>query len=154
VSVIFVPEEVATVLLVDDDENDCLFFQRALKRNDFPFYLHWARNGKEAIDYISGAEPYGDRIKFPFPKFIITDTKMPMVSGREFLIWLKGHPEFSVVPTIVLAGASSQGDVDYAYEHLGIHSYIEKPQDNESLRELVKRIFDYWTACRLPRCKV
>lgn len=143
----------ATVLLVDDDENDSLLFQRAVRQNQFPFRVHWVRNGREALDYISGNGEFADREKFPFPKFIVTDNKMPVMSGSEFLRWLKAHPKYHVVPTIVFGGSASPTEVDSAYQELGAHSYISKPADSENLQQIVKLIFDYWAVCHVPHCK-
>lgn len=146
-------EKGSTVLLIDDDENDSLLFQRAVKKNNFPFHVHWARNGKEAMDYMTGHGEFADRHKYPFPKFIVTDNRMPVVSGSEFLKWMKEHSKFHVVPTIVFGGSDSPGEIDRAYTELGAHSYIVKPSDNNKLQELVKLIFDYWAACQVPDCK-
>ncbi len=73
------------VLLVEDLEDDQIFFKQAVKKNHFLFLIHWAKNGEEAKSYLSGAGEYADHTKFPFPKFIITDMKMPRFSGKEFL---------------------------------------------------------------------
>ena len=146
-------DSAATVLLVDDDENDCMLFERAVKKNNFPFRIQVAHNGKEAMDYISGAGEFADRQRFPIPKFIVTDNRMPVMSGTEFLRWLKKHPSLGVVPTIVLGGAATPAEIDTAYAELGIHSYIPKPGNHDELQQIVKLIFEYWAVCVLPRHK-
>lgn len=139
--------------MVEDDENDALFFERAVKKNGFPYRIQVARNGQEAIDYISGKGEYGDRTRFPYPSFIVTDNRMPIVTGSQFLKWLRDHPDYHVVPTIVLGGSDSPAEIDRAYESLGVHSYMLKPADPEKLSVLVKLIFEYWSVCRLPSAK-
>jgi CheY-like chemotaxis protein len=45
---------------------------------------------------------------FPYTTFIITDLKMPQMSGLEVLAHIKANPAFAVIPTVVLT-ASSDG---------------------------------------------
>jgi CheY-like chemotaxis protein len=147
-------EQGSTVLLVEDDETDAFFFQRAVAKGKFPYRINVARNGLEAKQYLSGEGEFADREKFPFPKFIVTDNRMPLMSGKEFLLWLKGHPQFNVVPTIILGGKDDPASIDEAYQKLGAHSYIVKPSINEELERIVRLIFEYWAVCQVPRCKL
>jgi CheY-like chemotaxis protein len=140
----------ATVLLVDDDENDVFCFKRALQKNNLTLNVQVASDGQQAIDYMSGKGDYADRKKFPFPKFVITDNRMPGVSGADFLRWLKQHSKFHVIPTVVFGGSSSPQEIVNAYENLGVNSYIIKPSQPDQLQEVVKRIFQYWAICAVP----
>lgn len=146
-------QNVPTVLLVEDDENDVLFFERALRKVNTRYLVRVARNGQEAISYMLGEGSFADRERFPLPRFIISDGNMPGMSGHEFLRWLKQHPEFRVVPTIILAGTDSPRSVEAAYNELGAHSFITKPSDMHELEQIVRKIFDYWSMCRLPEVK-
>ncbi|MDB6024706.1 MAG: response regulator receiver protein [Verrucomicrobiales bacterium] len=143
----------STILLVDDSEDDVFLFEHCLTKNKYPFKIHLARNGLEAMNYLEGKEEFSDRVKFPIPQFIITDNKMPLVTGKEFLTWLKEHPRYSVVPTLFFSGFASPKEVDYAYATLGVHSYIFKPESPEQLERYIKLIFDYWSICAIPACK-
>ena len=143
-------EKPKTVLLVEDDENDIFFFRRALKKNALPFEVHVALDGGEAQDYLTGKGKFADRERFRFPDFIITDNKMPHVAGATFLKWLKEHPQFRVVPTILLSGSGQPSDVLNAYDSLGVHSYILKPNGSEDLAETIALIFKYWARCLVP----
>ena len=143
-------EKPQTVLLIEDDENDVFFFKRALENNGLPFELRVVRNGKAARDYLTGQGEFTNRELFPFPKFIFTDGRMPEVSGTTFLEWLKEHPEFHVVPTIVLSGTGQSHAVRKAYDELGVQSYILKPNGNEELETALALIFKYWAMCTVP----
>jgi two-component system, response regulator len=142
--------EPQTVLLVEDDVNDVFFFRRALEKHRLPFELQVARDGQEAQDYLRGQGKFADRETFRFPKFIITDNHLPPHEGPSFLRWLKGHPKFRVVPTIMLSGTDAPADVLNAYDALGVHSYILKPSGSEELAEAVALIFKYWAMCIVP----
>ena len=138
------------VLLVEDDENDVFLFRRALERTGAPFQLQVARDGGEAQEYLTGGGRFQNRELFPFPKFIITDDRMPVVSGDAFLKWLKNHPHFHVVPTIMLSGSSRPADVTKACDELAVHSYIIKPTGTRELEEALALIFKYWALCAVP----
>ncbi len=139
----------ATVLLVDDNESDVFLFKRAVQTVGLNFNVHVAHNGLEAINYLKLACDSDDREAFPYPKFILTDNRMPIMTGREFLRWLKEHPRCGVIPTVVLGGSASPDDVRESYE-LGAHSYFVKPDDHTGLLELVKMIFNYWEYAKVP----
>src|SRR5687768_1862488 len=109
-----------TILLVEDDESDAFFFKRALQKNNLPHRVHVAQNGQEAVNYMKGEGEFANRDQYPFPKFIITDNRMPMMSGSDFLKWLKGNPQFRVIPTIVFGGSTSPADITNAYENLEV----------------------------------
>ena len=75
---------------------------------------------------------------------------MPNGEGSTFLKWLKEHPEFHVVPTILLSGSDQPSDVLNAYNTLGVHSYILKPNAYKDLAETIALIFKYWARCVIP----
>ena len=49
------------ILLIDDSENDILLLRRAISKARITSALHAAKDGEEAIDYLSGRGAYGDR---------------------------------------------------------------------------------------------
>jgi CheY-like chemotaxis protein len=65
----------AVILIVEDDPNDVLFLQRALLKAGLRQSIRVARDGLEAVQYLSGEDPFGDREKFPLPCLVILDLK-------------------------------------------------------------------------------
>ena len=138
-----------TLLLVEDNDNDAFFFDRAIAKAGLPLLLRRVSDGKEAIEYLTGEGRFADRYANPYPKFIVTDTSMPRVPGMEFLNWLKEHPRHKVIPTIVLGGTAEPNKVKEAYA-LGVHSYFVKPENVDELRNVITKIFDYWIVAVTP----
>jgi len=83
------PNKSVAILLMNDDPNDVLLVQRALKKAGLPYPLIHRRDGEEAIDYLSGKPPYSDRAQHPLPKLILLDVKMPKLSGFDVLNWMQ-----------------------------------------------------------------
>ena len=142
-----------TLLLAEDNEDDVFFFERALRESSerlcVPIRLEVTCDGEEALAYLKGEGEFRDREMHPFPELVVTDIKMPNVSGLEVLAWLKEHEEFQRVPKIVLSASSQESDVDEAYR-LGANTFFQKPHSPDDFRELVSSIVSYWVHTERP----
>lgn len=132
-----------SVLLVEDDENDVFFMQRAFREAGIVNPLHVVNDGREAINYLSGNGKYSDRNAWPLPCLILLDLKLPYVLGLDVLKWLRSHAEFKKVIVVVLTSSKQDADIEKAYS-LGANSYLVKPPDVHELVQMVKRIKEYW----------
>lgn len=128
-----------TILHVEDDPNDTLLFQHACQKAGVVFDLQAVSDGDQAIAYLRGANDFCDRAKYPLPKLILLDLKMPRVSGFDVLAWLKDDGSFKQVPVVVLTSSNHDADVKRAYD-LGAKSYLVKPVGFEALVDLVKML--------------
>lgn len=133
----------ATILLVEDDENDVFLMRRAFDKARLANPLRVVRDGEEAIEYLSGAGAYGNRGIFPVPLLVLLDLKMPRKSGFEVLEWVRGQPEFRELPIVVLTASVELPDVRKAYE-LGANSYLIKPAQLDDLVQMMLRLQGYW----------
>ena len=111
--------------------------------------IQTAGSGDEAIAYLSGAGKFGDRSVYAYPHFVITDLKMPNGDGFAVLEHFKNHPDWAVIPTVVLSGSQDNDDIKKAYL-LGASAYHVKPSSTLALRTLVKTLHDYWLLCEVP----
>lgn len=132
-----------TILLVEDDKNDVFFFQRAMAKAGLTCALRIARDGREAIDYLSGAGMFADRVQFPLPCMVLLDLNLPHQHGLEVLQWIRAHAPDAAVPVIVLTSSTSDRDVREAYR-LGANSYLNKPSGSDDLLALVRALDGYW----------
>src|SRR3954469_4578730 len=111
------------ILLVEGDPNDVMLIQRAFQKAGLRNCLRIARDGEEAIEYLSGSGAFADRERFPSPFLMLLDLKMPGTDGFEVLKWARGEPELKRLLIVVLTSSNLQSDVDKAYE-LGANSYL------------------------------
>jgi CheY-like chemotaxis protein len=138
-----------TMLLVEDNEDDVFVFRRALKKAHFTNPLQVATDGQQAIDYLSGAGVYQDRMSYPLPFIAFLDLKLPYFSGFEILEWIRSRPEFNSLVVIVLTSSAEEKDYHRAYA-LGARSYLVKPPKSEMLHDLAKSLETYWPALGQP----
>jgi CheY-like chemotaxis protein len=139
----------ATILVVEDDPNDQFLIERAFRQIGVTDPIQIVGDGEEAIAYMMGEGKYSDRARFAYPTFIITDLKMPRGDGFAVLEFLRGNPQWAVIPTIVLSASSDLDDIKKSYM-LGASSYHVKPHSAEGLREQLSVINAYWVTCQVP----
>ena len=142
-------DELFTMLLFEDDDNDAFLLQRALKKAGIRNPVHRVRDGQEGIDYLVGAGPYADRGHNPFPRVVLLDLKMPRKGGLEVLEWMKKHPEYKVIPTIIFTASREHQDIAASYG-LGANCFVAKPSKFEDLEHLVKTLHEFWRLCEKP----
>ena len=138
-----------TVLLVEDSEDDLVLYKRAMQQNHFQNPLQRVNDGNEAIAYLQGEGAYSDRKRFGYPGLILTDLNMPNKNGLEMLGWIKTHPKFRVLPTIMISSSRNPEDIRAAY-NAGADAYMLKEGNPENLVQKLSLIFRYWAECELP----
>jgi CheY-like chemotaxis protein len=132
------------VLVAEDEDNDFFLLERALRRADSKVRVQRATDGLDALHYLKGEAEFADRDKYPAPKIVLLDLKMPRMTGMEVLHWIKDNPKHKVTPTVVLSSSMQSHDVQSAYE-LGANTYFLKPTKFDDLVELCRTILNYWS---------
>jgi CheY-like chemotaxis protein len=112
-------------LLVEDNEDDAFFMQRAFEDAGLKNPLHIVSNGEDAIAYMAGRNGFSDRVRFPLPSFVFLDLKMPGLDGFDVLTWMRQEYK-SQVPVAVLTSSPEEIDRKRARE-LGADCYLLKP---------------------------
>src|SRR5579871_3982497 len=106
----------ATILVVEDDENDLMFLKMVLKKAGVTNLLQTARDGQEVLDYFQGNGKFVDRVAFPLPYLVLLDLKLPYVMGLDVLTWIRGQPQFKSTIVIVLTSSRYTEDIGLAYQ--------------------------------------
>jgi CheY-like chemotaxis protein len=138
-----------SVLVVEDNEDEALILNRVLVTSGLTSSIRIVPDGEEAVKYLQGQEEYVNRVIFPVPDIILADLKMVGMGGMGVLKWLKSHPNFFVIPLIVLTGSELDADIQTAYS-LGANAYMVKPAHFEDLHETVTGTLKYWALCKTP----
>jgi CheY-like chemotaxis protein len=131
------------ILMADDDADDRLLAQDALKDSGLDAEVRFVEDGVELLDYLHRRNKYSDAASSPRPSLIILDLNMPRKDGREALQEIKADAELRKIPVVVLTTSTAGPDVSRVYE-LGANSFISKPVAYNSLVGLIKNLGNYW----------
>ncbi|MDB6125456.1 MAG: two-component system response regulator [Pedosphaera sp.] len=131
------------LLLVEDDEDQAFFMQRALQKGGIPNSLQVVNDGEKAVQYLAGKGDYENRTQHPLPCLVLLDLKLPRRTGHEVLHWIRSHPTLFGLPVIVLTTSNLIKDIELAYR-LGANSYLIKPMNGEDLDKLVEHLSGFW----------
>lgn len=131
------------ILQVEDDGNDVFFLEHAFKAAGINCPVRVARDGQEAIDYLSGVGEFADRLCYPLPSLVLLDLKLPRKDGFEVLDWVRQHRDLCRIPVIVLTSSAREADIERACL-LGANSFLVKPSDLKERVELARLLNDYW----------
>lgn len=132
-----------TILIADDDEDDRLLAEDALRESSLANNLKFVEDGEQLMDYLKQRGEFSDPIKAPRPGLILLDLNMPRKDGREALREIKSDPNLRSIPVIVLTTSKAQEDVLKTYD-LGVNSFITKPVTFDSLVDLMQLLGRYW----------
>jgi DNA-binding response OmpR family regulator len=136
------------ILLIEDDENDVLFFRRAATKAGMINPVQVARDGQQAIDYLQGAGKFADRAEYPLPWLILLDLKLPFVMGLDVLKWIRQQSRLAPI-VLILSSSREETDIAEAYR-LGANGYLVKPAQTSELGDMVKAVSDYWLEQNTP----
>jgi CheY-like chemotaxis protein len=138
-----------TILLAEDDEDDVVLIRRAVHKARLLNPLQVVRDGEEALQYLAGEGPFGDREKHPQPFLLLLDLHMPKVNGFEVLRWIRKRPDLQRLKVAVLTSSSDEHDYVKAMQ-LGAHSYFVKPGGLDEFVRLMLRLHGHWVLLDSP----
>lgn len=110
------------ILITEDDPAALHLTLKALKMADASFTPHVARNGAEAIAFVTKQPPFENA---PDPKMVILDWNLPKVHGREVPPVVRGNPNTKDIPIVVVTTSDADRDRDEALS-LGVNDYVVK----------------------------
>jgi DNA-binding NtrC family response regulator len=112
------------ILVVDDEKNIREGLGKVLELDGYKVFL--ASDGREAVALLERGDI----------DLVITDLKMPNLSGDELLRWTAGR--FANLPVIILTG---HGTIENAVQAMkeGAYDYLTKPVNMDRLSLLVQR---------------
>ncbi|HMK17107.1 MAG TPA: response regulator [Chitinophagaceae bacterium] len=117
------------LLLADDDIDDCIFFEDALKELPISATLSTVNNGIQLMNYLMAKSD-------DLPDVLFLDLNMPRKNGIECLTEIKLNDTLKDLPVIIFSTSFNMEVVDLFYQK-GAHYYIRKPGEYEKLRKII-----------------
>ena len=112
-------DPIYSILYIDDEENNLTSFKSTFRRD---YHIHVASSGEQALEIM-------DKHNI---QVVITDQKMPDMSGIEFLE--KIVPLFPDCMRMIMTGFSDMDAIIQAINKGNIYRYISKPWNREDLK--------------------
>ena len=118
-----------TVLYVEDDSDDDLFFRRAMHAQDVDCQIITVPDVPTAKSYLSGKAQYNDRERFPLPSLLLTDCTIHGIyeSSIDLVLWIRSHPEFAPLPILCATGNDNPALLE-AFAKVGVTCHAKSSQ--------------------------
>lgn len=136
------------VLVAEDDPGEIFIYEQAFRRIGITSYT-FVNTGQDAIEYLQAKGQFADRQKFPFPKWLLLELRLPKLSGFDVLGWLYEHQECRVIPTVSFSDSDLDADVRKAYQ-LGTNAYFVKPRGFQQMVDCLALVEHFWKIAMSP----
>jgi CheY-like chemotaxis protein len=127
-----------TILLADDDTDDCFLFEKALNEISIPTKLIIVKNGEQLMDYLT---VHTDHL----PDILFLDLSMPRKNGFECLIEIKEDVKLEKLQVVIFSTSFTRGNdlepyLINTFSKMGALDYIRKPSDFEQLKNIIHQV--------------
>lgn len=119
------------IFLVDDDADDRLLFEEALKELDSSEDLITFDNGQAVLDYLNNTTK--------IPDIIFLDLNMPTLGGIETLSALRSDEKYEKLSIVIYSTSTAEKDIQDALV-AGANIYIKKPNSFDALRDTLRKV--------------
>lgn len=128
--------------MADDDPDDQILLQEALRENNIPNLVCFVENGEELLDFLTKKGKF-EGSDCAVPGLILLDLNMPKMDGRQALKLIKADPVLKKIPVVVLTTSKADSDILECY-NLGVNSFVSKPVNFQDLVAVTREISNYW----------
>ena len=120
------------ILVADDDKNDRLLFDMALKEIPLATRLKTVSDGEKLMDYLS-------KNSENLPDVIFLDLNMPRKNGSECLKEIKKNEKLKRLPVIIYSTSLRENIADVLFQN-GAHYYLPKCNYNMLIKHIYKTL--------------
>ena len=123
------------ILLADDDIDDRIFFEKALKEIPLATTLSMVHNGEQLMEYLA---VHADSL----PDILFLDLSMPRKTGFECLAEIKENEKLKALTVIMFTTSFTRGfdledNLKNTLLRMGATDYIRKPAEFEELKRVI-----------------
>jgi len=122
------------LLYAEDDDDDFESLEDALQQLTDKYQLVQAKNGTEVISVLQ--KNFFQKL----PCLIVLDLNMPIMDGKEVLLWLKEEELYKNIPVMVFTTSSREEDVKLCQTHNC--TFFRKPTLYRDLLHVAQTMLD------------
>lgn len=133
-------EDRRTVLMADDDEEDCILAKEAFEASGARAAFSCVEDGIELMDYLSErsrSDPGG------LPALVLLDLNMPRKDGREALLEIKAESALRHIPIVILTTSEEEKDIAFTMK-AGANLFITKPETFDEWVRMMDSLAERW----------
>lgn len=131
------------IMLVEDNPDDVMLCKQALKNNRIERDVLVARDGVEAVDFLTGKTSLNSATAGQKPALVLLDLKLPKMDGIEVLRRLRSNEGTRSLIVVVLSCSTEEKDVMECFRQ-GANSYLRKPVDFGEFSNMLRDTLHYW----------
>src|SRR6478609_8148333 len=121
-----------SIFLADDDGDDCMLFEDALREVSNNTQLTTANDGLQLMEILDRSVP-------PPPDVIFLDLNMPCKNGFECLDEIKQSPKLHDIPVVIFSTSAQADTINKVYQK-GANYYICKPGSFPLLKKAIQHV--------------
>jgi CheY-like chemotaxis protein len=131
------------IIIIEDDADDQELLNEIFSELQIPNFLKFFNSCMQAFDYLMTT------IEQPF--LIISDINLPAMTGLELCKKIMENKLLKIksIPFVFLTTATDRQTIEQAYE-MPIQGFFVKPSSIYELKDMLRKIIDYWKICRRP----
>ncbi len=130
----------AHILLVEDNDDDFLFIERAFKKARIQNELIRVATGDEALRYLRREGPFKDT---PRPDLVLLDLNLPGISGFDVLEAIRTDDRLHRMVVVVLTTSTADEDIVRSYD-LFANAYVKKPGSVDDYVRVLRSLEEFW----------
>jgi len=136
---------VKNIFLAEDDADDRMLFEDALKEINIPSQLTLSSNGLELMSNLETLTAH------PPPDVIFLDLNMPFKSGIDCLKEIRDTPKLKDIPIVMFSTTANPNTVEATYS-LGANCFLCKPNSHQLLIKTIETVLklDLWEQNQQP----
>jgi CheY-like chemotaxis protein len=139
-------DKIKNIFLADDDADDRMFFEDALKKVTIPTQLTLSNDGLELMSNLETViEP---------PDVIFLDLNMPRKNGFQCLEEIRNTPKLKDIPIVIFSTTAHDDAINKTYQY-GANYYVCKPHSFELLVKAIETVLtlEMWLQPQPPKEK-
>lgn len=122
---------IKSILLADDDADDCDLFQEAVSLINPMMVLKTIRDGEELLDYLTSHTQ--------LPDLLFLDLNMPKKNGMECIQEIRRNDNLQQLPILIYSTTFNKKNIDETFRY-GALGFMRKPNSFNELTETLKNI--------------
>lgn len=123
-----IPVSSTSILLVDDIRTDRILYSKLIKSLISGYSIIEAENGKHALEIVKQSSP----------ALVITDHKMPVMNGYDFVKQLQ-ISDLKYRPPVIVLSSDINSIIEEEYKNLGVEFIFQKPVNLSSFKNAIEK---------------